>query len=175
MYVRRFSEQKSLSETAKAKVQNLDSKYDLQTKYDEYAKKRQVYQEQKEADLAQAKASAQEMRASASAKAEDLDAQYRLREKRAALQAEAAAKKAAAVEAAAVRATEVDAKYQLSAKKEALRTKAMASGRISKGLARFAERKAAAAQSLAEFQQVASVCTSPALRYCNEDDHASNF
>ena len=116
-----------------------------------------MYQEQKEAELAQAKVSAQEMRASASAKAEELDAQYQLREKRAALQTEAAARKAAAVEAAAVKAAELDAKYQLSSKKEALRTRAMASGRLSKGLARFAEKKAAAAQSIAEFQEVASV------------------
>jgi hypothetical protein len=151
------SEEKGISDTAKAKVQDLDSRYDIQTKYDEYAKKKQVYQEQKEADLAQAKLSAQEMRASASAKAEDLDAQYQLREKREALQAEAAAKKAAAVEAAVVKAAELDAKYQLSSKKEALRTKALASGRISKGLARFAEKKATVAQSLAELQEVASV------------------
>jgi lysyl-tRNA synthetase class I len=150
-------DEKGLSVSAKAKAQELDGKYDVATKYDEYAKKKEAYMEQKEADLAQARVSAQEMRASASAKAEELDSQYQLREKRAALQAEAAAKKAVAAEVAAAKAAELDGKYQLSAKKEALRAKAMSSGRFSRGLARFAETKAAAAESLAELQVAATV------------------
>ena len=137
----------------KTKREELDSKYDVSTKYTEYAKKKEAYKEEKGAELAQRKIQVEEMRASASARADELDAQYHYREKTAALAEEAAVKKAVAT----AKAAELDDTYQISAKKDALKERAMANSRFSKGMARFAERKLAAAESLAEFQVVASV------------------